>query len=381
MGVTKKGENWFIDYYFQGKRIREKIGTSKSLAELAMNKRKVEIAENKHLDVKKTPRVKFEDLAKSYMELHSVPNKRSHKRDLLSIRHLSGFFGGRQLHDINSLDVEKYKQKRKEEGPSEATINRELACLKHMFTKAIEWDMAVANPVRKVKLFRENNKRIRYLEEDEAEKLLTACAPFLKPVVAVALNTGMRKGEIFNLKWQDIDFQQGTIHIERTKSGERREIPMNSTVSGLLKGLSRLPGCDYVFHKDNGEPFKDVRWSFEKACRAVGIENFRFHDLRHTFASHMVMKGADLKVVQEFLGHKTYIMTLRYAHLSPSYKGKIIERINFGSGVDILWTPNDFSDTINSADELLKSAFTDDKSVNAGMAELADAADLKSAEV
>ena len=340
MGVIKKGENWFIDYYFQGRRIREKIGTSKPLAELALKKRKVEIAEKKFLDVRKIPRVKFDKLAESYLELYSRPNKKSSRRDELSIKHLSKSFGGRNLCEITSFDVEKYKQKRKEKGLRPATVNRELACLKHMFTKAVEWKMAETNPAAGVKLYREDNKRIRYLSEKEIKELLAASPPHLKAVLITALNTGMRRGELFGLKWQDVDLEQGVLRVRMSKSGEGREIPINRAVGETLKGLSKHPGSDYVFCKGDGSAYWDLKKSFKRACRDAGIQDFRFHDLRHTFASHLVMKGADLKTVQELLGHKTYAMTLRYAHLSPSYKSRIIDRISLG--MDTLWTPKSF---------------------------------------
>lgn len=210
-----------------------------------------------------------------------------------------------------------------------ATANRHLACLKHMFTKAVEWEMVeeeILKKVRRVKLLPENNRRLRYLSTEECDELLNACKPHLRPIVITALNTGMRKEEILSLEWEKhIDLRHGFIHLEVTKNGERREVPMNQTLMAMLKGLVRRIDSPYVFTDNQGRRFNNVRRSFMSACRCVGIKDFRFHDLRHTFASQLVMAGVDITTVKELLGHKTLTMTLRYAHLAPAHKMKAVE--------------------------------------------------------
>ncbi|HEC64360.1 MAG TPA: site-specific integrase [bacterium] len=215
--------------------------------------------------------------------------------------------------------MEKYKRRRQSQ-VSNATVNREVACLKHIFTKAIEWGMVQKNPGKKVKLLRERNTRLRYLDEKEITKLHDACAEHLKPIVTVALNTGMRKEEILSLKWKDVDFRSRIISILDTKNGESREIPINDSIYRTLLVAKKLPDSPWVFCKSNGKRYGNVRKAFEGARKRAGIVDFRFHDLRHTFASHLVMAGVDLRTVQELLGHKSFEMTLRYAHLSPEHK-------------------------------------------------------------
>jgi integrase len=327
MGVFKKGKNWFIDYYVQGRRKRESIGPSKELAQLILKKRKVRIAENKFLDVRKQKKLHFRDMARLYLESYSKPNKRSWDRDELSIKHLSAFFGGKHLHEITALDIENYKVERRQK-VSPATVNRELACLKHIFNKAIEWGKLDINPASKVKKFREPNQRVRYLEEEEIERLYEACSEHLRPIVAVALNTGMRKSEILNLKWADVNLRTRVITILNSKNDEKREVPINEDLARTLLRVPKNAKSPYVFCKEDGMPYLSVKTAFRAALRRAKIRNFRFHDLRHTFASHLVMRGVGLKTVQELLGHKTINMTLRYSHLSPDYKRAPVEKLS-----------------------------------------------------
>jgi integrase len=196
-----------------------------------------------------------------------------------------------------------------------------------MFTKATDWKMIDTAP--KVKMLKENNKRLRFLSKEECQSLIDACHPHLKPIVITALNTGMRKGEILNLKWDNVDLKHGFILLDITKNGERREIPINDTLKGVLQGITRRLDIPYVFY-DNaaGKPYGDVKRAFATACRKAKIADFHFHDLRHTFASQLIMAGVDLTTVKELLGHKTLTMTLRYAHLAPSHKVAAIQKLD-----------------------------------------------------
>ncbi len=218
--------------------------------------------------------------------------------------------------------MEEYQVKRLEYN-TPATVNRMLAILKHMLRKATDWDMVeedILKRTRKVRLLKEPPGRLRYLSKDECQALIGACISHLKPIMITALNTGMRKGEILGLRWEQVDLKHGFILLDVTKNGERREIPINSTLRATLEAIPHGLESEYVFVNRNGNPFKDVKRSFHTACRRAGISDFRFYDLRHTFASHLVMGGVDITTVKELLGHKTLTMTLRYAHLAPSHK-------------------------------------------------------------
>ncbi len=325
----KDQNNFFIEYYPDGRRKREKIGPSRTLAENVLKKRIVEIAENKHLDIQRNVKIKFEVFAEEFLELYSKPNNKSWmKSDLHNVNMLKESFGGRYLYEINPQMIEKFKSERMKK-VSPARVNRNLACLKCMFNRAIEWGKVKENPVKKVKLLKENNKRLRYLEKEECERLIKACADHIKPIVVMALNTGMRKGEILSLKWEDVDLNRDIIHILNSKNGEKREIPVNRKLKETLNGIKQNPKGPYIFCKNyNGAPYQEVKTGFANAMETCKIENFRFHDLRHTFASHLVMAGIDLNTVRELLGHKSLTMTLRYAHLSPEHKRKAVEILN-----------------------------------------------------
>jgi len=331
--VRQRGKNWYIDYRAYGKRYRETIGPNKKLADEVLHKRMVEIAEGKFLDKKNSFNIKFEDFAKDYIELYSKHNKKSWISDLKRLKHLAPFFTGKYLYMITPLLIEEYKAKRIKES-SPATVNRELACLKHMFTIAIQWGKAEKNPVKKVKLFRENNQRVRYLEKEEIERLINNSRGYLKRIVIIALNTGMRKGEILGLKWRDIDFKRGIIYLLDTKNGERREIPINSAVKWALIRQPKHKDSPFIFCNKHGKSFRNVRKSFVAGLKKSGIINFRFHDLRHTFASQLVMSGVDLNTVRELMGHKSMRMTLRYAHLSPAHKSRAVDLL------DRIWSQN-----------------------------------------
>ena len=336
-GIFQRGDNYYIDYYVNNRRKREMIGPSKRLAETVLKKRKVEIAENKFLDIEKIEKIRFDAFADEYLELHSKLNK-SYYTDEKIVGLLKKIFSGKCLHEITSYDVEKFKSERIKE-VSPATVNRAMAVLKSMFNRAIEWGKAKNNPCKAVKLFKESAPRLRFLEKEEIEKLLANCSKHLKPIVIVALNTGMRKGEILGLKWHDIDIQRNIIHLFDTKNSEKMEVPINDIVQRTLIAVPKHPDSPYIFCNTKGEPFYNVRKSFSTTLDKSGIINFHFHDLRHTFASQLVMAGVDLNTVRELLGHKSLEMTLRYSHLSPDHKKRAVDVLS--RQMDTIWTPEE----------------------------------------
>lgn len=209
-----------------------------------------------------------------------------------------------------------------------ATVNRDIVVLRHMFSKAVEWGKALQNPVRHQKPLQTNNRPLRYLSHAEMARLLAVADAKLRPPVVTALHTGLRRGELFHLTWPDVDFKQGVMRVVHTKNGERREIPMTDTLRDTLQHLPRRLDSDYVFPGKTGQALVDIRKRFHRALQEAGIEGFVFHDLRHTFASHLVMAGVDSMTVKEFLGHRDIKMTLRYAHLAPDYKRSAMQRLD-----------------------------------------------------
>lgn len=269
----------------------------------------------------------FRDFVSKYMA-HARVSKKSWIHDEFRARRWADFFGQKRLDEITSWDVERYRMMRKEQA-APGTVNRELALLRHMFNLAIRWGDAKANPVdTRSHFFREPKHRVRTLSSDEEERLMAALSrpgrEHVRAIVVVALNTGMRRGEILRLRWSDVDFAGGLLTVRETKNGEARVIPMNRVVRETLSGLPRAG--DHVFCNPlTGRPIRSIREAFERACREAGVENFRFHDLRHTAATKLVLGGVDLVTVKEILGHKDIKMTLRYAHPTPEGKRRAME--------------------------------------------------------
>jgi integrase len=330
MSVYKRGKNWYVDFVFKGQRVRESIGPSKKTAEKIISKKKAEIAENKYLDIRKEPDpVKFHDFSKEYLAWAKINKKpTTYVRDLSIIRLLDAEFEGKTIQEITPWQIEKYRGKRKEIS-APATVNRELSVLKHLFSRAIEWGRLQENPAKKAKFFKGAAKRVRFLMPDEIQTLILNCEDWLKPIVTVAVHTGMRKGEILSLEWSQVNFEQGIISILDTKNHERRDLPMDETVKATFQAIEKT--VDLVFPDNKGKRMCEVRLhrAFHEALDKSGITDFHFHDLRHTFASNLVMQeGVELNDVRELLGHKTMAMTLRYAHLSPKHKTRVVNLLD-----------------------------------------------------
>jgi len=329
MGViVKRGRSWYIDYYHRGRRVRRAVGHSKRVAELALKDAEVKSARGEYLGIYEEKKMLFEDLAEEYL-VFSKANKAysSYERDTRSLRvHLVRYFKGSYVFELTSQMIETYKARRLEKvGP--ATVNRELSCLRHMLNKAVEWRYIGISPMKGVKLLKEPPGRLRYLRPEEASALLANCAPRVRSVVVTALHTGMRRSEILNLKWGDIDFRTRIITVQKSKNNERRMIPMNDILQAELNSVPRDIRSQFVFCNREGKPFARVYKGFKGALRRAGIEDFRFQDLRHTFASYLVMNGVDLRTVQQLMGHKSLRMTMRYAHLSEAHARKAVDTL------------------------------------------------------
>jgi integrase len=227
--------------------------------------------------------------------------------------------------------IEKFKLMRLKK-VTPATINRDIACLKHMFTIANEWQYTKHNPTKGIKLLKEPPGRVRYLDNEEVERLIATSNWPLKTIIIIALNTGMRKGEILGLKWSDIDLKNSLLMVGKTKNNERRIVTINNTLYQEFSNIPRHISSPYVIYNKDGKPFKGVRKSFAAALKRANITDFRFHDLRHTFASHLAMSGVSLKTIQQLLGHKDLSMTMRYAHLSEEYMQNAVKKL------DTIWS-------------------------------------------
>jgi len=269
--------------------------------------------------------------------LEATARKRSHTQDERMAEYLKAHFGpNTRLRDITANRIAQYKEQRLAAGSvrrkdehgrpaplSAASINRPLALLRSLLRTAHRtWEVLPKMPV--ITLEKEPEGRVRWLEPDEEARLLAACAksqnPHLLAIVTVALETGLRKGELLGLTWTGSDLSRGIIRLEVTKSGKRREVPMRQTVYDILSKMPE-PRTGRVW------PDVDIRSAFETAVEQAKLDApLTFHDLRHSFASHWMMRGGKLESLSKILGHATLAMTMRYAHLSPEHLRSEMER-------------------------------------------------------
>ncbi len=215
------------------------------------------------------------------------------------------------------------------------TVNRQLTVIKHLFRKAVDWGLATSNPATGVKRFSVYDQRTRFLTEDEIPRLLEACegditSPWLLPLVTLALHTGLRQGELLGLRWEDVDLERGLIATKRTKNLRLKAILLNKPAREALAWLNEHRYGDYLFMWLWGDRVgrTTVYDAFKKACDEAGKRDFKIHDLRHTFASYLVMAGVDLVTVKELMGHVGISMTLRYAHLASEHKAQAVAKLN-----------------------------------------------------
>lgn len=256
---------------------------------------------------------------------YSETNNRNFKNNIYYINIIMDYFGeNTPAQKLLPQKIESFKEWLKiERKLKNSSINRYLEILSKMFNLGIDNRLISQNPVNKVKKLLEDNHKVRFLTKDEEDRLYKALPEFLKPIVTTALQTGMRKGEILNLKWSNIDFEYGFIELLKTKSGKARKIPISDKLKQVLNKQDK--NNQYVFmNPETGLPYVDIKKSFNKAMEKAGIKNFRFHDLRHTVATRLVEKGIDLLVVMDILGHSKIETTMRYLHPIPKRKSDAI---------------------------------------------------------
>lgn len=331
VNLRRRSGRWFVRFTLAGKQWERSTGESdrdKALCKISeiVNQvaRKIEFGVSQKAKEVKT----LSELAEKYIPYaETTKAETTTDREQFTMRILMKAFGDKKLHEITCQGIELYMQKRTQEVKN-ASVNRELALLRHMLNKAIDWGYLKFNPAQRVKPLKEPPGRDRHLSDSERERLLDACTGTLKAIVLTALLTGMRKGELENLTWDDVDLECVEIALKRTKNNEKRYIPISSELYPVLESLrNENPHSCYVFSKPDGTAYGNCRKGFESACKRAGIKDFRFHDLRHTFASSLVMEGVDLRTVQELMGHKSIAMTTRYSHVSRPHLRAAVEKI------------------------------------------------------
>lgn len=299
------------------------------------------IREGRHFKTSEAKKHTFGEMIDRYLR-DELPKRRKGKdKQEALITFWKNTLGPYCLADVSTAMISEYRDRLLKENTyrgtlrSPSTVVRYLAALSHVYSVAVkEWEWIDSNPVSRVRKPTEPQIRVRFLSDKEREDLLSACkesdSPYLYLVVIVAISTGMRSSEIMNLTWDDVDMLRMQLVLNDTKNKQRRAVPIVGLAHGLLKDLYKVRRIDSKFLFPSSDPKKPVelRKPWEIALKKAGIENFRFHDLRHTAASYLAMNGATLAEIAEVLGHKTLAMVKRYAHLSDAHTANVVLRMN-----------------------------------------------------
>lgn len=344
------GKTYAVDYYdIEGRRTEKKLGRADSLsltqARDAAKELLAKVALGLEVKEKRPKRTKGKTLGEFLEDLYIpwvIANRKAGKQTAEMLRRSFSFLWEEKLSDITRLLVERWMAGRLEENKA-ASINRVAMTLKAALNWGVERDLIPSNPLMKLKKLKETDSpgRVRYLSDEERLRLTGALeqhdkkyADHLRPLIEVAMNTGIRRGSLFGLIWADVDFDLRTIRLrgEEAKSGKQNYIPMNDVVLDILTSWrdrhSEATATDLVFPSPvNGKRFDNCNSAWETLMREAKVENFHWHDMRHDFASRLVMSGVDLNTVRELLGHADLKMTLRYAHLAPAAKKKAVDQL------------------------------------------------------
>jgi integrase len=357
MGIYKKGKVYWMIKQYNGRKVERTLDTSiKRVAEERYAKIVSDIVEGSYFNNQIKKRTLKEMIDRYQAEYTNYRSYYSRARDITTFKFLYKYLlrGNVKMgkkHSIEELgqlaghftlqDVENeiggYDQWRKSQGIKPATILKDLGLLRRMFNIARkQWKWKMDNPVSDIELPKVNNCRVRYLDQDEQARLFEALdqigEQWLKPFVTLAIETGLRLSNLCNLQWPEVNLftKLITISAEKMKNRDNLGIPLTDVAYSTLRELQRVQSISHhVFH-DNGEKlyYVKIQRAFRKALTLARIDNFHFHDLRHTFASKCVHAGIDLYAVQKLLGHKDGRMTQRYAHLSSDYLRDAISRLN-----------------------------------------------------
>lgn len=299
-----------------------------------------DIIEGRHFKTTEAKHHTLSELVDRYLQ-EVLPHKghSSIYMQTLQLKWWKKHLGSERLSDLTPAVIVEHRDKlaRGDGKPrSNATVNRYLAALSHALTIAVEeWEwLKDSSPMRQVRKLKEPRGRVRFLSDDERERLLDACrrsrSPLLYTVVVLALSTGARRMEILKLTWADVDVDRRVIRLPETKNKERRALPLVGYAHELMQdhANTRRKDTNLIFPGRSGKKPTDMRTAWDEAIARAEIEDFHFHDLRHSAASYLAMNGATLAEISEILGHKTLDMVKRYAHLSEAHTSSVVERMN-----------------------------------------------------
>lgn len=366
--VNPSGKMMYVCEYQRGRRIGiGKVGVltpaqarDKALAILG----EVAKGNDPQKEKKLTPFMSLQTFIDDHYEPWYMQHRRGGLKTLPHIRRcFIPLFGKKLLSEITPVSIDQWRTQRLKGNVSTETVNRDIATFKAALSKAVLWGFIDKHPLEKLKLLKvDRSVKIRYLSINEEQQLRAAAisreakikakrananqwreergyellldlkeehfADHLLPMILLSINTGMRQGELFNLEWSNVDLEQAMLTVDGAgaKSGRTRHIPLNKEALHTLKTWrQQTSSFGLVFGSKEGKRFNNVKNAWAGLLKAANIKSFRWHDMRHHFASKLVMAGVDLNTVRELLGHSEISMTLRYAHLAPEHKKKAVE--------------------------------------------------------
>ncbi len=352
MNIYKRGDIYWVKFRLDNKLYQHSCKTKdKETAQEIASAIHSDIVRNRfNLPAKNTGKYTFKEVFTEYIGSQTVSFATKELRTHMS-KHFLPIFNNSDIKNISAADLEKYQLKRKlevlsmpknmgkrEQDISFRLINIEIATLYNFFVFCIKKGYLDKNPCSGIKKLNELS-RLKTLSDSDIKKLIAGATNKLtKDLITFLIYTGCRKGEALNLKWDDVDLQNDVIAIKGTKTKYDRYIPISKPLKELLSGIekekvlvdnlstAKKDSCLYVFN-DNGRKLGDFKRSFHTACRNAGLKDLRIHDLRHVFASKMVMNGTSLYITGELLGHRTTQMTKRYSHLVPETLKKAVDDV------------------------------------------------------
>jgi excisionase family DNA binding protein len=315
-------DHWYIEYRDQGKRIREAVKGAHNRGEalIALQSRVAEIFDGRFAPQRTAEQTGLREFAERFLNEYAKSEKTSWKTDEYRLRRILEFFGEFKMPAVTEVKIREFRELRLREGCSKLTANRYLALLKKMFNWGISRGLLKTNPVKAVKMFSEaDTARDRVLRPDEEERLFAELAPRIRPVILAMLHTGLRYREALFLTWDGVDLQRRRIKVEKTKSKHARFVPINSTLLDVLEELRACSMGPRVF------PFQNIRTGFENACERAGLADFTFHDLRRTFGTRLLERGADIVTIQKLYGHSSVLVTQHYLHPNDELSVEAVE--------------------------------------------------------
>jgi integrase len=340
--IRKRGNIWYYDMMIDGVRYKGTTKTTeKALAEKIASTIKTDILRQKHdLPTKVNYNDKFfSELWEEYLK-SQLSGAKNQERKIFAAKNFLPLFGNKSIKSVSKAEIENYQLKRKLEimampkntGKRESeiafrSVNIETGTIRHFFNFCIERGYLDKNPCSGIKKLNELS-RLKTLSNEDMQKLINGATNKLtRDLISFLIYTGCRKGEALNLKWDDVDLQNNIIAIKGTKNKSDRHIPISKPLKELLIGIEKKQDSFLYVFNNNEARIKDFRCSFHTACRNAGLKDLRIHDLRHVFASKMVMGGTSLYITGELLGHRTTQMTKRYSHLVPETLKKAVDDV------------------------------------------------------